>query len=304
MAEWTAEVYENEYLEPSATDVHAIVTVTCKGAGVAGESGAAAEMIIVDVSGSMSQPYSKIDSARRAAAEAVDEIVEGTWFAVLAGNDHAMMVFPREGGMVRCTDATRRDAQEAVRHLQPGGGTAIGSWLNAAVGVFGTEQAVQRHAILLTDGKNETETPAVLHDAVNRATGTFQCDCRGVGADWDVNELRGISSALLGSVGLIAEPEKMEEDFRQMMQAAMARGVADAQLRVWAPQGAEILFVRQVAPAIEDLTGARRHRERTRARLSDGLVGRRVARLPRCSPRPVEGARRGAARCARAARRR
>jgi von Willebrand factor type A C-terminal domain/von Willebrand factor type A domain len=254
MAEWTAEVFENEYLEPDATDVHAIVTVTCSGAGTAGASGDAAEMIIVDVSGSMSQPYSKIEAARRAAAEAVDEIVDGTWFAVLAGNDQAMMVYPREGGMVRCAQTTRRAAQDAVRHLQPGGGTAIGSWLNAAVGVFGTVQAVQRHAILLTDGKNETETPEQLGYAVQRATGMFQCDCRGVGSDWDVNELRGISSALLGSVDLIAKPEKMEQDFRQMMQAAMARGVADARLRVWAPKGAEVLFVRQVAPTIEDLT--------------------------------------------------
>jgi hypothetical protein len=254
MAEWTAEVFENEYLEPDATDVHAIVTITCAGAGTAGQSGDAAEMIIVDVSGSMSQPYSKIDSARRAAAEAVDEIIDGTWFAVLAGNDHAMMVFPREGGMVRSSATTRRAAQEAVRHLQPGGGTAIGSWLMAAVGVFGTVEAVQRHAILLTDGKNETETPEQLRYAVQRATGLFQCDCRGVGADWDVNELREISSALLGSVDLIAKPERMEADFRKMMHEAMARGVADARLRVWSPKGSDVLFVRQVAPSIEDLT--------------------------------------------------
>jgi hypothetical protein len=254
MAEWTAEVFENEYLAPDGTDVHAIVSVTCKGAGAAGQSGDVAVMIIVDVSGSMSQPHSKIESARKAAAEAVDEIVDGAWFAVLAGNDQAMMVYPREGGMVRASDSTRSSAREAVRHLQPGGGTAIGSWLHAAVGVFGTVQAAQRHAILLTDGKNETESPEQLQAAVRAAIGLFQCDCRGVGADWDVNELRGIASALLGSVDLIAKPERMEEDFRKMMQAAMSRGVADAQLRVWAPQGAELLFVRQVAPTIEDLT--------------------------------------------------
>jgi hypothetical protein len=46
----------------------------------------------------------------------------------------------------------------------------------------------------------------------------------------------------------------MAADFRQMMETAMGRGVADAQLRFWAPQGAEVLFVRQVAPTIEDLT--------------------------------------------------
>ena len=33
MADWTTEVFENEYLPADATDVHAIVTVTCQGAG-------------------------------------------------------------------------------------------------------------------------------------------------------------------------------------------------------------------------------------------------------------------------------
>jgi hypothetical protein len=35
---------------------------------------------------------------------------------------------------------------------------------------------------------------------------------------------------------------------------AMSRGVPDARLRVWAPQGSEVQFVRQVAPGVEDLT--------------------------------------------------
>ncbi len=42
-----------------------------------------------------------------------------------------------------------------------------------------------------------------------------------------------------------------------MMAASMSRGMASASLRVWAPQGAQVLFVRQVAPTIEDLTPMR-----------------------------------------------
>ena len=37
----------------------------------------------------------------------------------------------------------------------------------------------------------------------------------------------------------------------------MGRGVASASLRVWAPQGAQVLFVRQVSPTVEDLTARR-----------------------------------------------
>jgi len=43
--------------------------------------------------------------------------------------------------------------------------------------------------------------------------------------------------------------------FGELMHKAMGRGVADAQLRVWVPQGAQVLFVRQVSPTVEDLTG-------------------------------------------------
>ena len=67
----------------------------------------------------------------------------------------------------------------------------------------------------------------------------------------------GIKRALLGSVDLIPEPEEMAAEFESMMRASMARGVASAELRVWAPQGAELLFVRQVSPTLEDLTARR-----------------------------------------------
>ena len=38
----------------------------------------------------------------------------------------------------------------------------------------------------------------------------------------------------------------MAADFEQIMRQSMGRGVAEAWLRVWAPQGAQVLFVRQV----------------------------------------------------------
>ena len=68
---------------------------------------------------------------------------------------------------------------------------------------------VQRHAILLTDGENHNETPEQLTNAIMGVTGKFQCDCRGVGVDWQVAEVRRIAQALLGSVDIIPEPDQM-----------------------------------------------------------------------------------------------
>ena len=261
MAEFSASVYQNEFLPDGGTDVNAIVTVSCTGAGsvVSGTgSGTAGEVIIVDTSGSMGP--ATMAAARQAASTAIGEIVDGVWFAVIAGSDRAMLAYPvvtSGPGMVQATPETRAGAQEAVARFVGGGGTAISTWLDLAGTLFGSIGGLtQRHAILLTDGENR-EDVGLLDAAIQRATGYFQCDCRGAGTDWQVEEIRRIAQALLGTVDIIPSPELMVDQFRQMMQASMARGVADAQLRVWAPQGAQVLFVRQVAPTVEDLTTRR-----------------------------------------------
>jgi hypothetical protein len=233
MATFSAEVRQNEFLPDGGTDVHAVVTVTCSGAGEAGQSGSgdAAEVVIVDTSGSMSGE--NIVAAQRAARAALDQVLDGVWFAVVAGSHDARLAFPEgaEPAMVRMDDGTRALAKAAVTG--------------------------QRHAILLTDGINQHETPEQLDAAIEAARGRFQCDCRGVGSAWRVAEVRRIATALLGSVDLIAKPDQMADDFGRIMRQSMGRGVADASLRVWAPQDAQVLFLRQVSPTVEDLTDRR-----------------------------------------------
>ena len=262
MAEFTAEVFQNEFLAENGTDVHAIVSVHCSEAGVAGQTGAgdAAEILILDTSGSMATPQTKIAAVRSAGVVALDEIVDGTLFAVIAGTDYAELAYPSIRGslkMARMSPETRSKAKDVVRRFTPTGGTAIGSWLQLATDVFAASGATQCHAILLTDGKNESEDADAFEYGIDTARGKFQCDCRGVGENWVVEELRKVATALLGTLDLIAEPADMEADFESMIRSAMSRGVARADLRVWAPQGAEVLFVRQVAPTLEDLTSLR-----------------------------------------------
>lgn len=255
MAQFTAEVFQNEFLPLGGTDVHAVVAVTASGTGGAQASATeVGEIIIVDTSGSMENPGTKIRAAREAASVAVDGIADGTWFALVAGTEQARVAFPADvQAMVRMNDDQRREAKAVAQRLEANGGTAIGSWLRLATRLFKASPAVQRHAILLTDGRNESETPAHFKRSVEEAKGVFQCDARGVGESWQVEELRFIATELLGTVDIIAEPHEMAADFAEMTATAMARGVSEAKLRVWAPQGSEILFVRQVAPQIEQM---------------------------------------------------
>jgi hypothetical protein len=261
MPQFNAEVFQNEFISDGATDVHAVVSITASGTGEAGRAGGgeAAEIIIVDTSGSMMDD--KIREARAAAAIAVDQILDGTWFAVVAGTHVATRAFPYPNAalsMVRMEPGARAAAKEAVSRFVADGGTAIGSWLRLAGELFDTvPQAAQRHAILLTDGQNQSEQAAEFESAIRAVTGRFQCDCRGVGSDWEVRELRQVSTALLGTVGLVADPAALAADFEAMIKQSMSRGIAEAQLRVWAPQGSQVLFVRQVSPTVEDLTARR-----------------------------------------------
>jgi von Willebrand factor type A domain. len=263
MADFTAEVFQNEFLPDGGTDVHAIVRITSTGASTAGSVGvvdpnSAAEVILIDTSGSMGRRG--VMEAGHAAKAALNEIVDGTLFAVVSGNGTAQIVYPyaHQGALAVMSSHTRTEAHRAVEGLRAQGGTAMGTWLTLARQIFETVPHVtKKHAILLTDGVNEGETPASLQAAIQSCIGAFQCDARGVGDQWRVDEVRAISSALLGSVDLIPEPEEMAAEFQSMMRASMARGVASAELRVWAPQGAELLFVRQVSPTLEDLTGRR-----------------------------------------------
>ena len=264
MADFTAEVFQNEFLPDGGTDVHAIVRITSTGAsagvGSAGttDPGSAAEVILIDTSGSMGRRG--VQAAGEAAKAALAEITDGTLFSIVSGNGTAQIVYPysHQGALVPMSSHTRGEANRAIDGLRANGGTAMGTWLTLARQIFETVPYVtKRHAILLTDGVNEGETPASLAAAVRNCVGVFQCDARGVGDQWRVDEVRGIASALLGSVDLIPAPEDMAAEFESMMRMSMSRGVANVELRVWVPQGAELLFVKQVSPTLEDLTPRR-----------------------------------------------
>lgn len=258
MAQFTSSVYQNEYLPDGGTDVNAIVTVSCSGAGAAGRtgSGAAGEIIIVDTSGSMGE--ANMEAAKRAAMSALDVILDGTWFAVIAGNHRAYLAYPlvQTGrGMVQMDQRTRAEAKREIARFRADGGTAIGSWLSLARALFdsvGTLQ--QKHAILLTDGENHNETSQQLDAAIRASLGSFQVDARGVGVDWKVPEIRKVAQALLGTVDIIPDPSQLQPAFAEIMRASMGRGVAEANLKVWSPRGSHVLFVRQVSPSVTDLT--------------------------------------------------
>ncbi|MFE2641322.1 vWA domain-containing protein [Streptomyces nigra] len=264
---FSVDVYQNEYLPEGGREVDAIVTVTSTGGGTlagaataprpAGPDAGAAVALMVDCSGSMDYPPTKMRNGRDATAAAVDTLRDGVHFAVIGGTHVAKEVYPGGGRLAVADAGTREQAKQALRRLSAGGGTAIGTWLRLADRLLSSADVAIRHGILLTDGRNEHESAEDLKAALDACAGRFTCDARGVGTDWEVKEVTSIASALLGSADIVADPAGLAADFTRMMETAMGKEVADVALRVWTPVGTTIRFVKQVAPTVEELTGRR-----------------------------------------------
>src|SRR6476619_7510403 len=252
----SVDVDHNPYLAEGSGTVDAIVSIV---ADVAAKTSAPEriEAIIIDCSTSMQAPIEKFDAAKRATAAAIMELVDGTHFTVVCGTEKAVSVYPADDGLARASTETKAAAMRAVDGLRPHGGTAMGTWLAHVRGIVGHRKGALTHAILLTDGKDEHETPEELGEEIGLSEGEFTCDCRGVGTDWEVDELRAISTALLGTVDMVADPADLVGDFAAMMRASMDKSIPDLTLRLWTPAGATVAFVKQVAPTVEDLTERR-----------------------------------------------
>ncbi len=244
-----AEVFQNEFLPAGSREVHAIMTVT------AGESTVLSVRnedrvfgIVCDVSGSMEG--NKMQAAKDAIARLVTMMPPESQFFIVAGSDGAQLLCPP----VRADAGGRQQALHAVGQLRAFGGTRMSNWLHAAGEQFRQFPSALRQALLLTDGQNDAADNPLLEQALRECEGVFECDCRGVGTDWQVEQLRMIAGRLLGTVDLVASPGEMQADFRDLLERALAKTVSDVSLRLWTPLGARVKFCKQVSPAIVDLT--------------------------------------------------
>ena len=138
MSAFTTECDQNEYLPLGGSEVNAILTVTSDGAAGETSQREAAEIVIVDTSGSMGAPAHKLESAREATSVAIDCIRDEVAFGVIAGTDKARAVYPTDGTLAIASERSRSEAKRALRRLIAQGGTAIGSWLTLAGTLFAT----------------------------------------------------------------------------------------------------------------------------------------------------------------------
>lgn len=250
--EFRAEVFQNPYLPAGANEVHAIMTVTA-GEGTRPATTGRLFGIICDTSGSMEG--GKIVAAKGAMVKLVSMLPPDSSFFIIAGSEDARVICP-------VMAATPENKQYAIRGIQQNiravGGTMISIWLRAALKQFLTMPNALKQALLLTDGQNEPEDTPNLEPALKECEGKFQCDCRGVGTDWRVEQLRAIAGRLLGGTDFIPSPAQIEADFQAILEKAMAKTVSDVFIRLWTPIGAQVKFCKEVSPEIVDISSRAR----------------------------------------------
>lgn len=242
-------------LAVDASRVDAVITIEAASSVGGTQPVPAAEVLIMDRSNSMSRHF-KIHEAQQAVCAAVDALPDGALFAIIAGNHEAKVIFPGEEGLALASPETKAAANDEVRALRAEGGTKIGSWLEAAAEIFAQEpvRGGVRHALLYSDGRNQHEVAGELDWALSACGGQFVCDVRGLGDDWDYEELLNIAGAMHGDVAAVLDVENLAADFTRLIRRAGRLVVPESYLRLRPDKRFQIASVAQVYPVQRDLT--------------------------------------------------
>jgi uncharacterized protein YegL len=249
---FTAEVFQNPYLTQGAREVNAIMTITTSSSEVGMTTITPNSQrlfgIICDTSGSMGG--AKMIAAKEAIVQIINLLPTDAAFFVVTGASRSKLLVP----LVNAIPENKLRAVAQVKEISANGGTLMSTWLNTAVGEFNKLPQSICQALLLTDGQNDPSDEHELIKTLAACEGKFQCDCRGVGTDWQVAQLQQIATKLLGTTDIIASPDRIAADFQEILTKAMGKTVSDVSLRLWTPMGAKVLFCKQVSPEIVDVT--------------------------------------------------
>jgi hypothetical protein len=242
------EGFYNPYLAASQIRLDSVLTITSDAAVSQDTSGRKVVGFVLDTSGSMNGE--KLAQAKLAARRGIDMLAEDIWFFVVKFAGHAETVVEA----CPATATNKAAAHHAVQQLMASGATAMSSGLKRALGEVKRSGATIASVYFQTDGDNSVEdNERSLASVIAECEGVFQCDCRGIGTDWKPNELRRISTALLGTADAITDPSGLEEDFRSFLNRSLAKGIAGATLRIWSPKVVKVSLVKQMSPEILDL---------------------------------------------------
>lgn len=245
------ENFYNPHLSVGASRLDAILSVTASlGEGETIQSSLKKAIIfVIDESGSM-ETGGKMDTAKLAVRKSIDLLDVNNLFAVIAFSNDAEVISPLRPATVQ----NKEMAHNAVKRLRAGGGTHMSYALQTVLDMISEMRDTMIHVQFVTDGQNDKYDHNPLEKVLNQCEGKFQCDCWGIGTDWQPDELRNISNRLLGIADAVPNTERLEEHFKAALARTASKGIGDVRLRLQAPKSVKIVTMKQVSPEIVDLS--------------------------------------------------
>lgn len=243
------ENFYNPHLSLGTSRLDSIISITAEGEAEIQNSVKRAIIFVLDVSGSMDS-YGKIDMAKLAVRKSIDLLDENSMFAIIAFSSDARVLTT----LRPANEQNKEMAHNAVKRLRADGGTEMSYALYEVLKIIGTLRDTMIHVQFVTDGQNDSDDHNRLERALTESEGKFQCDCWGIGTDWEPKELKNISNRLLGTADAVPDPERLEDTFRAALTNAMSKGIGDVRLRIQSPKSVKIVTMKQVSPEIVDLS--------------------------------------------------
>lgn len=246
------ENFYNQHLSVGASRLDSILSVKAssdEGTGTVTNILKKAIIFIVDQSGSMDM-HGKMDMAKLAVRKSIDLIDESNLLGIVAFSSYPEIIWP----LKPATPANKEMAHNAVKRLNAGGGTEMSKALFTVLDMISGLKDTMVHAQFVTDGQNEASDRKELERAITQCEGKLQCDCWGIGTDWQPKELKNISNRLLGMADAVPDPQRLEETFRAALKRTMSKGIGDVRLRIQTPKSVKIVTIKQVSPEIVDLS--------------------------------------------------
>jgi hypothetical protein len=241
------EAFYNPYLVPGQNRLDTVLTIRSDSTSAAAVAGGKRVVgFVLDTSGSMKGE--KLHQAQMAARRGIEMLDASTSFFVIAFHTEAKVLLsacPADAG-------NKSLAHHAISQLAAGGGTEMSKGLAAARAEVQKSGAAIASVYFQTDGENMPEDGKALIQTIEACKDVFQCDCRGIGADWHPAQLRMIAEALLGTADAVTDPAGLEADFKAFLSRSLAKGIAGARLRVWSPKVVKMSSFKQVSPDIVD----------------------------------------------------
>jgi len=210
--------------------------------------------LVVDRSGSMGEPSTKIEGARRAVASFLAGLRPEDACAVVAFDGEATPL-----GSVRGGGGT---PEHLFTELYPRGGTALQLGLEAgaaALDGLGTAPGAVRRVVLLTDGQDPSSTASLPLLASQLAARGISVSCHGFGADVATDLLASTAEAGGGTLRYVDSPANAVAAFDAELSHVAGTVARNLSLRLDPAPGVEVEEVVswQATPVGEDLRGRR-----------------------------------------------